>query len=142
MAKLDRSGKVLFMNGASRDLLASMRLSPDALAKILPARPSLPHTGLHFGRDKSSGKWIGRMAGVSLHLILKMLPDGSSAYLFMIDLTPQEEAKAQLAAIRKDGIPWSFDCGAGSRNQHSIGCDSQQQRHDYAINSKNQADPG
>ena len=100
MAKLDRSGKVLFMNGASRALLASMQLSPDALSKILPARHrSLIRLALRERQVVREMHWAH--GGRSLHLILKCSRDGSSAYLFMIDLTPQEEAKAQLAQSEK-----------------------------------------
>ena len=100
MVKLDRSGKVLFMNGASRDLLASMQLSPDGLSEILPARHrSLIRLALRERQVVREMDWA--QGGRSLHLILKCSQDGSSAYLFMIDLTAQEEAKAQLAQSEK-----------------------------------------
>ena len=99
MVKVDGKGKVLFMNHASRDLLAAMKISPDSLSQALPQRHLfLVRQAL---RDKLSAETNWVQNGRSLHLIFKAAADGASAYLFMIDLTAQEDAKAQLIQSEK-----------------------------------------
>jgi len=94
MVKLDPKGKVLFMNHASHELLAAMQITPDALSHALPHRHrSMVREAL---REKSVEEMDWIQNGRSLHLVFKAAEDGAAAYLFMIDLTAQEEAKAQL----------------------------------------------
>jgi signal transduction histidine kinase len=99
MVKLDPKGKVLFMNRASHDLLATMKVTPEDLSHALPHR----HRSLvrHALREKRVEEMDWVLNGRSLHLIFKASEDGGSAYLFMIDLTAQEEAKAQLMQSEK-----------------------------------------
>jgi two-component system, NtrC family, sensor kinase len=99
MVKLDPKGKVLFMNRASHELLAAMQITPDALPHALPHRHrSLVRQALREKRVEEMN-WVQN--GRSLHLVFKASEDGGSAYLFMIDLTAQEEAKAQLMQSEK-----------------------------------------
>src|SRR5262245_15823215 len=88
MVKLDGKGKVLFMNRASHELLAVMKISPEDLSQALPQRHRfLVRRAL---REKLSAETDWVQNGRSLHLIFKAAADGASAYLFMIDLTAQE----------------------------------------------------
>ena len=99
MVQFDPRGKVLFMNRASNDLLAALKLTPDELPHALPSRHrSLVRQALRERRLEEVN-WVQN--GLSLHLIFKAAQDGASAYLFMIDLTGQEEAKAQLIQSEK-----------------------------------------
>ena len=94
MVKLDPRGKVLFMNRASHDLLTAMQITPDDLSHALPHRHrSLVRQALREKRVEEMD-WVQN--GRSLHLVFKASEDGGSAFLFMIDLTAQEDAKAQL----------------------------------------------
>jgi len=99
MVKLDPKGKVLFMNRASHELLSGMQIDPATLSHALPHRHrSLLRQAL---REKSAEEMRWVQNGRSLHLVFKVAEDGGSAYVFMIDLTAQEEAKAQLAQSEK-----------------------------------------
>src|SRR6185503_12010912 len=99
MLKLDSRGKVLFMNRASRDLLAAMQITPDDLPRALPHRHrSLVRQALREKRAEEMN-WIHN--GRSLHLVFKASEDGGSAYVFMTDLTAEEKAKAQLFQSEK-----------------------------------------
>src|SRR5688572_24086494 len=99
MVKLDGKGKVLSVNRASHNLLTAMKISPENLSQALPQRHRfLVRQAL---RDKLSAETDWVQNGRSLHLIFKAATDGASAYLFMIDLTTQEDAKAQLVQSDK-----------------------------------------
>ena len=99
MLKLDKMGKVLFMNHAAHELLASMDLTAEALSQRLPPRHrSLVRMVL---REKRVEEMDWAHSGRSLHLIYKSSQDGSAAYVFIIDLTSQEEARAQLIQSEK-----------------------------------------
>ena len=94
MVKFDSKGKVLLTNRASQDLLATMNLAPEDLPDaLLPRHRSLVLRALNERRVEEIN-WVHN--GHSLHLIFRPVRDGASAYLFMIDLTAQEEAKGQL----------------------------------------------
>jgi signal transduction histidine kinase len=99
LVKFDKTGKVLSMNRASRDLSASMQLDPEALPKSLPPR----HRALlrQALREKRSEEMNWVQNGRTLHLIFTASDDGSSVYLFIIDLTAQEDAKAKLVQSEK-----------------------------------------
>jgi len=99
MVKLDPRGKVLFMNRASHELLATMQITPDQLSHALPhSHRSLVRQALREKRVEEMN-WVQN--GRSLHLVFKASQDGGAAFLFMIDLTAQEEAKAQLIQSEK-----------------------------------------
>ena len=99
MVQFDPKGKVLFMNRASNDLLAALNLNPEDLPHALPSRhKSLVRQALREKRVEEMN-WVQN--AFSVHLIFKAAHDGASAYLFMIDLTAQEEAKAQLMQSEK-----------------------------------------
>jgi signal transduction histidine kinase len=98
-AKFDRKGKVLSMNRAAHELLDSMKISPDTLPQLLPRRHrTLVRQALW---QKRVGELDWAYGGRSFHLIFQASQDGPSAYLFVIDLTAQEEAKAQLMQSEK-----------------------------------------
>jgi signal transduction histidine kinase len=94
LVTFSKTGKVLFMNSASRTLFASMKLDPEELPKTLPAG----HRALvrQAVRERRSGEMDWVQNGRSLHFIFKATDDGDSVYVFVIDLTAQEEAKTQL----------------------------------------------
>jgi len=99
MAKLDPKGKVLSMNRALQELLTAMNISPETLSKALPQRHRFTlRQALQEGRTEEMD-WVH--GEHSLHLIFTASADGTSAYLFMIDLTAQEDAKAQLVQSEK-----------------------------------------
>jgi signal transduction histidine kinase len=99
MLKFDSRGRIVSMNRAAHDLLASINISPEAVSTILTHRQRalLRHTL----REKSDTESDWVQNGHNLHLIFKCSRDGSSAYLFLIDLTAQERAKAQLIQSEK-----------------------------------------
>ena len=99
MMKLDKTGKVLFMNQASQELLSSMNVTAAEFSQLLPPRHrSLVRMAL---RERRVEEMDWATAGLSLHLIYKCSHDASAAYLFIIDLTSQEEARAQLIQSEK-----------------------------------------
>jgi two-component system NtrC family sensor kinase len=98
MMKLDRTGRVLFMNRASQELLASVDLTAETFAQLLPRHRSLVRMVLREQHVQELD-WVHK--GHSFHLIYKCSQNGLAAYLFMIDLTSQEEARAQLIQSEK-----------------------------------------
>jgi signal transduction histidine kinase len=99
MVKLDKRGKVLFLNRASYDLLASMNIDPNTLPEILPQRyRSLVKQALAT-QEIVEQDWL--QDGRSFHLICRSSLDGESAYLFVVEMTAQERAKAQIIQNEK-----------------------------------------
>jgi len=94
-AKFSPFGDLLFMNHAFRDLLASMEASSHE--QLLP--PGYRSLIKRVLRGKSSEELRSVHEGRTLHLVFKSSEDG--VYLFVIDLTPQEEIKAQLSQSEK-----------------------------------------
>lgn len=99
MVKFDSRARVLSMNRASHELLASMNIPPGAISTILTNRQRALLRHALRERSTAESNWVQN--GHNLHLIFKCSQDGSSAYLFMIDLTVQERAKAQLVQSEK-----------------------------------------
>jgi signal transduction histidine kinase len=99
MMKFDAKGKVLFMNQASHELLADMQVEPDSLSSALPEGHMALLRQAFRERRVEEMNWV--LNGRTLHIIFKPSSDGTSAYVFMIDLTAQEEAKAQLMQSEK-----------------------------------------
>jgi signal transduction histidine kinase len=99
MVKLDAKGKVLFMNRASHELLTAMKINAENLSQVLPQRHRFLVRQALRDKHYEETDWV--QDGRSLHLIFKASADGASAYLFMIDLTAQEDAKAQLIQSEK-----------------------------------------
>jgi signal transduction histidine kinase len=99
MVRFDGRGTATYMNGACHELLASMELRPDALPRILPKRHrSVLRRALTEGiTEEVMSLYNGR----ALRLVFRPSEDRSSTYLFIIDLTDQEEAKAQLLQSEK-----------------------------------------
>ena len=99
MVKLDAMGKVLFMNNASRELLNAMNISPETLSQAMPQRNRFLVKQVLREKRPEETDWV--QGGRSLHLLFKAAADGTSVYLFMIDLTAQADAKAQLVQSEK-----------------------------------------
>jgi len=99
MVKLNKRGEVLSLNPASYALLDSMKVTPEALPQTLPPRyRSLVRQTLREGKiEETDWAWDHR----SFHLIFQSSPDRLFAYLFVVDLTAQEEANAQLIQSEK-----------------------------------------
>jgi signal transduction histidine kinase len=99
MVRLDAKGNVLFLNRAAHELLASMKVDPATLPEVLPQRyRSLVRQALTT-REIVERDWI--QAGRSFHLICRSSLDGESAYLFVVEMTAQERAKAQVIQNEK-----------------------------------------
>lgn len=98
MVRFDAQGHPISMNPAARELLASINIQPEAISTILTSRQRslLRHTL----RDRTIAETDLIQNARNLHLIFKCAKDGS-AYLFLIDLTAQEKAKAQLIQSEK-----------------------------------------
>jgi signal transduction histidine kinase len=99
MVKLNKRGEVLFMNRASHELLDSMKVTPEALLQTLPhSYRSCVRQTLREGKiEETNWTWKDR----SFHLIFQSSPDRLSVYMFVVDLTAQEDAKAQLIQSEK-----------------------------------------
>lgn len=99
MVRLDPRGTVLFINQACHELLSSMgkprgdfseiltKHHRSVLRRVLAERRSDDLMSLHQGR--------------ALRMVFKPSDNGLSVFLFIIDLTDQEEAKAQLLESEK-----------------------------------------
>jgi signal transduction histidine kinase len=99
IVKFDRREKVLHMNRACLDLLASMKIPPEALPRLLPPRYRTFVRQALWEKRVAEVDWLHE--GRSLHLIFQSSEDGPSAYVFIIDLTAQAEAEAQLIQSEK-----------------------------------------
>ena len=97
MARFDGQGELLFMNHAFRQLLESMKASSRKLPRFLP--PGYRAVIKRVLKDKTSEELRSVHEGRTLHLVFKSSEGG--VYLFIIDLTPQEEVKAQLIQSEK-----------------------------------------
>jgi len=99
MAILDQRGLTTHTNQACDELLDSMGLHRQELPQILPKRHrSFIRRALTEGiSDEIMSLYKGR----ALRLVFRPSEDHSFAYLFIIDLTDQEEAKAQLLQSEK-----------------------------------------
>ena len=98
MARLDPRSNTLFMNRACRELLASIGTLEGNFSEILPkGHRSVVRRVL---TDKRPEDLMSLHQGRALHLIFKP-SDDTSVYLFIIDLTDQEEVKAQLLQSEK-----------------------------------------
>jgi signal transduction histidine kinase len=97
MAQFDGKGDLVLMNQAFRDLLASMKASSTDLPRLLPSdyRTLIKR----ILEEKSSEEHRSVFEGRTLHLVFKS--SGVGAYLFVLDMTLQEEVKAQLNQSEK-----------------------------------------
>jgi two-component system NtrC family sensor kinase len=99
MAKLDYRGVPLYVNRACRELLESMQKQPRDLPAILPKRHrALARKAL---AEKHAEDVTSLHGGRALRVVFRPAEDESSVYLFLIDLTDQEETKAQLMQSEK-----------------------------------------
>jgi signal transduction histidine kinase len=99
MVKLDKRGKILFLNRASYDLLASMKIDPETLPEILPQRYRTLVKQTLATKEIVEEDWL--QDGRSFHLICRSSLDGEAAYLFVVEMTAQERAKAQVIQNEK-----------------------------------------
>ena len=99
MVRFDSRGVASSINPACHELLSSMGLQPKALPQILPKR----HRSIirRTVAERRGEDVMSPYQGRALRLIFKPTEDGLSAYLFIIDLTDQEEAKARLLQSEK-----------------------------------------
>src|SRR4030095_16297385 len=98
MVRLGNKGNVVFMDETCGELLKSMDLPPDVLTEILPKRyRSVVRRVLTGPSEDVMTVYKGR----ALQLIFKPSQDASEVFLFIIDLTQEEETKAQLMQSEK-----------------------------------------
>lgn len=97
MAKFDGKGDLVLMNQPFHELMASMKASSTDLPRLLPSgyRTLIKR----ILKEKSTAELRSVYEGRTLHLVFRSLEGG--AYLFILDLTPQEEVKAQLNQSEK-----------------------------------------
>jgi signal transduction histidine kinase len=99
IVKFDRREKALHMNRACLELLASMKITPEALPRLLPPRYRTFVRQALWEKRVAEVDWFHE--GRSLHLIFQSSEEGPSAYVFIIDVTAQAEAEAQLIQSEK-----------------------------------------
>ena len=99
MVRLDSRGTALFMNRACRDLLSSMGTAERDFPEILPKRHRT--TIRNVLADRHSEDLMSRHHGRVLRMVFKPSDNGVSVFLFIIDLTDEEEVKAQLLQSEK-----------------------------------------
>ena len=99
MVRLDHRGIPTYLNRACRELLSSVGKRPEDLPAILPKR----HRALvrRAFAEKPPEDVMSMYGGRAFRVVFKPAEDKSSLYLFIIDLTDQEEAKAQLTQSEK-----------------------------------------
>jgi signal transduction histidine kinase len=100
MMKFSRKGRVLFLNRASRELLADMQIEPEDLLGKLPRSTQGSLVRRAFREKRVELDWA--QDGRKLRLVFLKASDVSAeAYLFMTDLTAQEETRARLIQSEK-----------------------------------------
>lgn len=97
--KFDRKGNIVFTNRAFHRILTSMNITRDAVPGLLPRRYRTLLRQALLEKKIAEADWVHQ--GRSFHMIFQAAQDRSAVYLFLIDLTAQEEAKAQLAQSEK-----------------------------------------
>jgi signal transduction histidine kinase len=95
----DEGGDVVYMNPACRQLLADTGIPVDEYARILPERyKALIARAL---RDSAPPELDLRREGRFLRFVFRASPDRQNVFVFIMDMTEEEEAKAQLLQSEK-----------------------------------------